>query len=1045
MAYREGYYERAARRAAWILKGIEIASKEKGTWTSALATKLHKANANLVDFAKRARSNPSALTRTEWLIASQQARGALKDFAAAAGKGFLADLKWSTHVQDTVEGQKIYNAQVKVKTPAPKGQRRGKVERMKPREIQQLRNQVLNNIKRIDQFTKVGSDTAPWVTAADKALLSNAGLRAELRTMADLAPDSTPEEIAEMVDEINKEARKLENRMKKGHGKYMDSLRAAEASRMDKQDAIQKENVQTAFDEAKAKVVEERPGKKKTAPKAEKKAAPKKAPKKPAAEKKTAPKKGGKRKGGKAPKTLTQDEAIEKLKGMSESDFVTKGKSGSPDSAKRFMDIAKKHGFKTRGARSALGAHAKANGWKRVTAQWRKASKANKAGGALEGYWSASPTDTISAEAPAARAQVVEERVAREPAKRVRKKKQPKVKAQDAPTPEVYASDRAKATAQRNSPAGMREQAADLDANAKRAKGRNSKAEAKEMRKEAKRLRALANEVESGQLTPKETKPKAKPKAKAKAKAQPEVKAAPEVKAEPEKKPAAKPKPKPKTKPGPTPNQLRAQKAAATRALRKDLNEELAKGHRRAAHAKGVATKAGKARAEAAGRAKRSAASRKGSVKTENLRKAYIAEGLTPEQARSKAGRETVNLMREVEGKKGIWEGSKTPHKGKVSKAARHLLDLDTDAGPLKGSADVKALQKGVTGGKADVFGKGGNVATRAQRVAGKIPPSVLKGLAKTLRFAGPVGAVAEAARMGYNVTTKGLVQAMRDENITVAGKSRAEMEEIHAKEGAPTMPITRERRSAVRMAMHKAEKEGKSPVGMQVGTKGNVEKVTAAEVRAVKHAEVKSRKTRAATSRTKDTSTWAKEQKAKNAKAKEAPKLSLTERMAGKFMKGAKAGAEKEAKEQRAKAKAARMRADIAARKKRRFNVPASKVKSTWDKAKGQKGKFLARELEKQQGSQADKQAVATRRTLKAMRGRGPTEAEKSPTAQRGKHGYAMTEEGKARQAAGKMPAAMAKRMDEQDAMAARMTEKKKADERKRRLLHLQGQRFRR
>ena len=95
-------------------------------------------------------------------------------------------------------------------------------------------------------------------------------------------------------------------------------------------------------------------------------------------------------------------------------------------------------------------------------------------------------------------------------------------------------------------------------------------------------------------------------------------------------------------------------------------------------------------------------------------------------------------------------------------------------------------------------------------------------------------------------------------------------------------------------------------------------------------------------------------------------------------------------------------MRADIAARKKRRFNAPASKVKSTWDKAKGQKGKFLARTLESQADpqavakahkaaklrqqqrpsdpanqprySQADKQAAATRRTLKAMRGRGPT-----------------------------------------------------------------------
>ena len=178
-----------------------------------------------------------------------------------------------------------------------------------------------------------------------------------------------------------------------------------------------------------------------------------------------------------------------------------------------------------------------------------------------------------------------------------------------------------------------------------------------------------------------------------------------------------------------------------------------------------------KRRAKAA-RIKKNKANRKA------VAEVFESEGLTPEQAKTKAGREAVDDMRKIQGKKGVLESSKVGFKtGKGSTLAERV---------------------------------GSPIRRAASAVADKIPPKVLKGLGVTFRVLGSAAAVAEAGRMGYNITTKGLAQAMRDDDFVtpLVGK----LAKATRAPGSGKLPKAVEDRSKAREAQTKSATTIKRP-----------------------------------------------------------------------------------------------------------------------------------------------------------------------------------------------------------------------------------------
>ena len=279
-------------------------------------------------------------------------------------------------------------------------------------------------------------------------------------------------------------------------------------------------------------------------------------------------------------------------------------------------------------------------------------------------------------------------------------------------------------------PEALRARADELEAHAKmRDKGRNArggsatnkgegfptnKESAADLREEAKGLRERAAEAESG-------KGKTQARQAAASKRVPGPQPSPnqiDEKPVTKVKPKVKAKPKVPASPGPDAwhrgDMTPRQKAADTR-----LRNERARVARMEKIEADMKAGEPKRKAKAA-RIEKNKANRKA------VAEVFESEGLTPKQAKTKAGREAVDDMRKIQGKQGVLESSKKPLT-KLQKAARVAGDVT---------------------------------------MINRIPPGVLSKLGTAFRLAGSAAGVYEVGRMSYMINEKGLAQAMRDDDV---------------------------------------------------------------------------------------------------------------------------------------------------------------------------------------------------------------------------------------------------------------------------------------
>jgi len=184
-------------------------------------------------------------------------------------------------------------------------------------------------------------------------------------------------------------------------------------------------------------------------------------------------------------------------------------------------------------------------------------------------------------------------------------------------------------------------------------------------------------------------------------------------------------------------------------------------------------------------------------------------------------------------------EKSKTPHKGKVRAAVAQSLGIDNVDELLGADWNWDDLAKYMddatrTGSKASrLAGHGAKAAKLVSQVAGAIPPGAARVLGGVLRYAGPAGTVYEAARMGYNISEKGLVEALRDEESSWmtgvdrgkldaglrAADKRARVRAIATK--AATTPGTKDTSEWARKRKAKLAEEGKQKASIKTGSAG--------------------------------------------------------------------------------------------------------------------------------------------------------------------------------------------------------------------------------
>ena len=259
----------------------------------------------------------------------------------------------------------------------------------------------------------------------------------------------------------------------------------------------------------------------------------------------------------------------------------------------------------------------------------------------------------------------------------------------------------------------------------------------------------------------------------------------------------AKPKAKPKTKPKLT-KQQKANRAAKD-AYRQQWHE--AEGERAAAHSKR------RARAQAS----RQRIADQASVYTEG----GVAD---PADVRTLKGQRAVDRQAAIDaeskaakGKKGKakWKDpeykpkdpvagealtkSKTPHKGKLKAAVASALGVDNVDKLLGQDWNYEELADYLDDASKP-GGKGFEKTSKANRLVGKghrmlrtVGASVSPGTAAVAgsiarvggRFLGPAGVAYELGTLGYNISQKGLVEAMRDEESSVlTGVDRRKLDE---------------------------------------------------------------------------------------------------------------------------------------------------------------------------------------------------------------------------------------------------------------------------